>query len=218
MNVQWIFLLVIGLTLFGCSDVYDVKVIHENGQVLEEFYIRKVDSLRQGQYRAYYPSGQLLESSWYEMGQLNGQRLLYAESGALEYEEQWENGQFQGNYKAFYPGGQLKQEGQYEKDQMIGAWKTYYEDGSTKEVVQFEANQENGPFVEYHQNGQLKAKGVYKQGPYEEGLLELYDSTGTLIKKMRCVDGGCQTIWTPEEGEIVPKGEPIPRRPPENVN
>lgn len=215
-----IFFGIFALLFFAaCSNSYLVEVKDENGQLLEKFEIRKVDSLRHGTYQAFYPSGQVMETSTYKEGQLHGLRQLYLENGKLDLEENWKNGRFDGEYKSYYPDGSLKQVGQYVEDVMTGEWKAFYENGQLKEVVPFEENLENGQFVEYYENGNLKAKGIYKRGPYEEGILELYkEADGSLERKMRCVDGGCQTIWTPETGDVTPATDPIPRRPKENVN
>ena len=197
----------------ACSNTYLVEVKNDEGQLLEKFEIRKTDSLRHGSYEAFYPSGKLMERAEYKEGRLDGLRQVYLESGALELEESWKKGKFEGDYIVYFQDGSIQQTGQYIDNKMTGEWKTFYQNGQLKEIVPFENNEENGQFVEYYENGQLKAKGVYKRGPYEEGMLELYKEDGTMERKMRCVDGGCQTIWTPETGDIVPETEPIPRRP-----
>ena len=94
---------------------------------------------------------------------------------------------FEGPYKVFYPNGQLQLECQYIHNEMSGTLKAYFPEGQLKEIVQMSGSQENGPF-----------DGFYKNGPYEEGLLNLFDSTGTLIKKMNCKEGICTTTWTLE--------------------
>ena len=68
------------------------------------------------------------------------------------------------------------------------------------EEVLFKDNEENGPFVEYYDNGEIEWKGSYLNGDNEFGILEQYDRTGVLIKKMECDSlGACITVWIKDE-------------------
>ena len=54
-------------------------------------------------------------------------------------------------------------------------------------------------FEEYYTNGKIKWKGSYRNGDHEYGLLEKYDSTGVLVKKMECDSLFiCRTVWKKE--------------------
>ena len=67
-------------------------------------------------------------------------------------------------------------------------------------------NLENGPFVEYYENGNVQWSGTFLNGDNEVGELLHYSEDGVLIKKMWCDSAAiCQTIWTREKGDIVPK-------------
>ena len=112
----------------------------------------------------------------------------------------------EGEHFVYYPSGKLMIESNYEGGKMNGLFTKYFESGEVAETVTFVDNNEMGPFTEYHSNGKVQWKGNYLDGDKEFGLLEQFDEHGTLIKKMMCDTlGVCQTIWTPEKGDIVPK-------------
>ena len=199
-----------GLLLFlisflpACKEAPDkIEIFSKDDKLLERFYLTKDEHLRQGPYVLYDSTGTvLLEEAWYEKGKYDGVRKLYYPTGELQIEEHYANGLFQGPYRTYYKNGQVELEGEYVNNEMTGPWKRYYPSGQLMEVVEFKHNQENGPFVEYYENGALKAKGSYQEGDKEHGLLLLYDSTGTLVRKMNCVRGLCKTFWTPDSTAV----------------
>jgi len=190
------------IIVFGCNTVTHTVTVVEDGHVIESFEINE-DSLRHGPMTKYYSAGQLLEQATYTNGELEGIRTLYYENGNPEIIENYCNGIICDTLRTFYKNGLKKLEGVYIFGEMTGTLKGYYDTGELKEEVNFVANEEQGPFVEYYKNGQKKWKGFYLNGPNEFGQLIHYDSTGAIIKKMLCDSIAiCQTIWTPEQGDI----------------
>lgn len=157
--------------------------------------------IKDGHLQAYSDSGELIEEANYEKDTLHGKRVLYFQEGGKQIVEHYIKGKFHGPYFTFFPDGKPYVEGEYQNNVMSGVWKTYYPSGQLKEEVTFKDNLENGPFKEYHENGKNKAKGNYKDGDREEGILLLYDTTGTLIRKMECSKGICHTIWKKEDAD-----------------
>ena len=170
----------------------------------EEKYIGALadwPGIKNGLLRAYSDTGVLIEEATYDNDTLHGKRVLYYPEGGKHIVEQYVKGKFHGQYFTFFPDGKIYVEGEYMENAMSGIWKTYYTSGQLKEEVTFKDNLENGPFKEYHENGKFKAKGNYKDGDKEEGLLLLYDITGSLIRKMECSKGICHTIWKKEDAD-----------------
>jgi antitoxin component YwqK of YwqJK toxin-antitoxin module len=198
------------MLLTACSDTEKIVVKNDEGVVTEIYHRNKENYAREGVYQSFYPNEQVAENANYKNDTLHGERTLFYEDGKIQIEENYDHGQFQGAYRSFYQDGTIEVEGNYKDNSMEGPWKRYYPNGQLMEIVEFSANQENGPFVEYYENGQLKAEGSYLEGDFEHGLLKLYDETGTLVRKMECQRGVCQTIWTAEEGEVVPKALDLP--------
>lgn len=191
------------VSFIACQKADYVIIKDDKGNVSEKYAIN-ADSLKHGEYLAYI-NGAIVEKAQYLNGKLQGDRVIYHPNGQIEIEERYENNVIIGPYKTYYHTGTLAQEANYVKGMMQGILKTYYKDGSLKEEVTMMDNNENGPFTEYHQNGKVKWKGQFLNGDNEFGLLENYDDTGQLIKKMNCDSlGVCATIWTLEKGDIVP--------------
>lgn len=174
-----------------------VEITDSTGYVIK-YTRRAFDYAREGEYTRSAPNGKLLEVAHYANDTLDGLRILFYETGDTQIVETYKNGNFEGVYKAFYPNGQLELLGQYAANAMDGEWKRYYDTGELMEVVTLRENMENGPFKEYYKNGNLKAEGNYKDGDNENGLLKLYDESGTLIRTMNCEMGVCRTIWKKE--------------------
>lgn len=193
------------LTILGCGTNAgnEITTWHEEApnQVYETYTINLSDSLRHGPYKSYYLSGACFEESTYRKGKLDGKRVLYYQNGTPMVIETHVKGKFEGRYQTFYENGVLDVDGHYLEGKMENQWRRHYADGSLMEIVTFRDNLENGPFTEFYPNGNLKAKGNYLNGDAEHGLLELFDSTGNLMRKMDCVEGVCRTIWKSEDVE-----------------
>ncbi len=177
-----------------CSLVLCLVFMSCGGERIE-VPLAQYDGPKEGDLKSYYPGGGIMEEAHYKNGKLNGVRVLYDASGHVISKENLVDGLFEGSYTSYYPDGQIKSQGQYKHNEMDGDWSFYYPSGQLKERIAFEGNKENGPFIEYHNNGKLGAKGQYIDGDQEQGLLELYDTTGVLIRKMNCERGICRTIW-----------------------
>ncbi len=191
------------ITLWACQgDDKIVRLYPDSGK--KEIYTIDVDSLVHGEKLVYMDDTYLYERSQYSHGRLSGDRLIYFPSGNVEIHEHYKDDMLHDSLKVFYPNGALKIVMMYTQGTLNGIVTQYYEDGMKKEEVSFEDNEENGPFVEYHQNGQVKWKGTYLNGDNEFGLLEEFDDSGTLIKRMNCDSLAiCKTIWTKEKGDIA---------------
>ncbi len=187
------------LIALSCNRVKVIEIKNDQGVLIERITtnLRDTGRLKDGFYEKFDELGRLLESANYKDGKLDGERKIY-EKGLLYSLENYKMDLFDGPYKVFYPNGQLQLECQYINNEMSGTLKAYYPGGQLKEIVQMNGSQEKGPFEEYYENGKIKAQGSYKNGPNEDGLLNLYDSLGTLIKKMNCKEGICSTIWSTE--------------------
>ena len=175
-----------------------VKNYYDNGQ-LKEVY--EVDSKGQkhGKFQAFYENGQLLESSKYKNNLLEGKRYFYYQNGQIEEEQFYVKGKLEGNQYGFHENGQLKFKSVNKENKLTGEYFSYYDNGQKRLYLNFLNDLENGPFEEYHRNGVIKWRGTYRNGNKEYGLLEQFDETGELIKKMNCdTMAACTTIWKKE--------------------
>lgn len=150
---------------------------------------------KEGLIQAYTENGMLYEEGQFKQGVLDGYRKIYYPDGKLQIVETYKNGKFEGPFVKYHKNGKKKVEGKYVNSTMEGIWKTYYDTEALKDEVMMHDNLENGPFKEFYENGKLKAIGAYKNGEFEHGPLQLFDESGTLIKKMDCENGICRTTW-----------------------
>lgn len=189
--------------LIACSDgVKKAQIYDEENKLVAEYFYHG-DSVKHGLFKSFDQEGKVFEESSYVEGQLDGIRKIFYPNGNVEIEENYVLGQLQGDYKTFYTGGQQNLIAQFQGGVMQGLSKRFYESGGIMEEVNIENNEENGPFKEYYENGQVKWEGNYLNGNNEFGLLINYNESGDIIKKMQCDSNAvCQTIWTPEEGDI----------------
>ena len=193
----------IGTLLTSCGPQQE-KTYHDNGKIHETYTVDK-EGQRHGTFKRYSIDGALYEIANYDHGKLQGERQIYYPDGQVEITEQYDADQLNGPYKRFHPNGNLMFEATYSNNVIQQQTKAYFENGALKEEVTFDGNMENGPFTEYYLNGQVHWKGNYKNGDNEVGLLEEYDESGTLIKKMMCDDRSiCRTIWTIHQGDVDP--------------
>jgi antitoxin component YwqK of YwqJK toxin-antitoxin module len=184
------------LVFSSCKDKGLVETFYENGDKNEIYHINGVDSLKEGKFEKWYEGGKLYEESNYVRGKLEGPRTIYYETGETEIVENYKAGILEGDYTAYYKNGTIKVYSKYVNNVLTGEFLKYYPSGQINEKVMMENNMENGPFEEYYENGKLKWKGTFKNGDNEFGLLENYDSTGVLVKKMMCDSLRiCRTIW-----------------------
>lgn len=174
------------------------KTYYDTGELKEEIHKDK-EGKNHGQYLRYHLEGGVAEESTYDHGKRTGVRKLFYVNGQLESESQIANGQLNGYHRVYYPSGKLMIDAVHKNNAYSGIFKKFNEDGSLKEVVTFVDGEENGPFEEYHRNGKIKWKGNYRNGDYEFGHLEEYDSTGVLVKTMMCDSLRiCRTTWKKE--------------------
>lgn len=171
---------------------------------IHEVYFIDADSTIQGE-KTVEINDQLYERANYINGVLSGERYIYFPNGNVEILEKYSEGVLDDTLKVFYPEGAIKLKMPYKKGVLAGDIYKYYSEGTLMEKVTYKDNQENGPFEEYYLSGSLHWKGQYLNGPNEFGLLEEYNEQGILLKKMNCDSNAvCRTIWTVENGDIVP--------------
>jgi len=189
------------LFLLACNKTKEVVIIHPEGYYKEVFHVVD-DSIMHGEYIKYYPNGIVADSSHYVQNKIHGKRRIYTPEAWLEIEESYDHGIFNGPYKTFYRNGQIKKEQHYINNKIQGNVTEYYESGGTKAIVKFVDNLENGAFREYYENGKIHWEGFYQGGEYEQDTLKEYNKEYVLIRKLFCEKGICQTVWTPERGNI----------------
>lgn len=200
--MKYLLLILLTFSILACSE-YPKKITieHPDGFFKEVYHINK-DSILHGPYIKYYQNGIIADSCEFFNGHIHGTRKLYTEEGILEIEESYVNGNFEGPYITYYSNGQIKKQQQYVNNMIQGQVNQYYPSGKIKAIIEFVDSYENGPFTEYYENGNMHWQGFYQGGDFEQDTLKEFDENGSLKRKLFCEAGVCQTIWTPEKGNI----------------
>lgn len=195
------------------SKTETVEVKSESGQVIDVFEITSEDGKKNGIRKVFdEKDGSLIWEESYKDDVLHGKRTLFYGNGQEHEIENYENGILVGKVLSYDTQGNLTGKTPYINKNgesiLNGFIERYYSNGQLMEKVTVVDNKFNGVFEEYYQNGQLKAKGNYVEDrfddPAEIGIIETYDSTGTLLRKLDCTfdeDKGfstCKTIWAKE--------------------
>jgi antitoxin component YwqK of YwqJK toxin-antitoxin module len=201
--LAYIILLFTTLFLASCDRLIKVDKVNPISG-LHEVYFIDADSIIQGE-KIVRINNQIYERANYINGVLSGERRIFFADGNVEIIEKYSEGLLIDTLKVFYPEGSIKVKMPYNRGVLEGEVLKYYNDGAIMEKVSFKENEENGTFEEYYTNGTMHWRGQYLNGPNEYGLLEEYDEQGRLLKKMMCDSNAvCRTIWTKENGDIVP--------------
>jgi len=205
MNLKY-FLLIVTILIVSCKDSSEIIIKNADGNVIEKYFMNQKDSLKRGLYQAFYDDGSVLEESNYLNGVLEGERKLYYPNGTLEISEAYRAGIMTGDYKTYFENGQLMLKMKFVNGSLEGQSLKYFSDGTLAEQVNFEGGEENGPFEEFHENGEIHWSGTFLDGDNEFGELKEYDLDGNFVKMMMCDSlAVCRTVWTLEDGDIVPK-------------
>lgn len=187
----------------SCDKLIKVDQVNALSGLHEVYYI-DADSMIQGE-KIVKINNQLYEKANYLDGVLSGERRIFFADGNVEIIEKYSEGLLTDTLKVFYTEGSIKVKMPYNRGVLEGDVLKYYPNGAIMEKVSFKDNEENGPFEEYYIDGTIHWRGQYLNGPNEYGPLEEYDEQGTLLKKMMCDSNAvCRTIWTIENGDIVP--------------
>ena len=169
---------------------------YDNGQI--ETIGQHKNGERVGQWKDFYPNGNLREeysftndnknketkcyfkngSLSFELSKIDGLYLQkkYYESGELRFENQLENGYF----KEYYKNGIIKTSSNYRDWQLHGKWIKYFQNGSVEWEVEYYNGLKHGFYKQFHSNNQLKLIGKLIKGKkegeesqyYENGQLE----------------------------------------------
>jgi antitoxin component YwqK of YwqJK toxin-antitoxin module len=130
LNKLLCFLMII---LMGCRSQ------HSQIDKTVEFYPSSTDTasvifhlngLEHGEWRKYYPSGQLMEKRYFNKGVKVGVMKNWWENGQLQSEYHFNNGEYDGTCREWNVGGLLIREMNYENGYEQGSQKQWYDNGS----------------------------------------------------------------------------------------
>jgi antitoxin component YwqK of YwqJK toxin-antitoxin module len=170
-----------GMRLSGGA-IIRVKALGESGEY--EAYV-EVDGAMEGQYRLFYPHGQIKGESFYTKGLLHGPSAFYSESGTLLSRSWYVNGQQQGKVKQYYASGALYSLQRYRYGILHGKQEYYYEDHLTKTLMTYLEGKLQGRVSLYYPDGHLKREIEFDNGT-RCGTDRYWDEQHRLVREELC--------------------------------
>ncbi|MCM4155681.1 hypothetical protein [Gramella sp. AN32] len=124
---------------------------------------------KSGEWKWYYPNGQLKEISHFAKGELNGENQHYYENGKLKSHSEFENGNLIGEFKYYNNDGALVQKKYFENNALNGEFSTYFSFGEMQPEVtgNYVDGVLQGKAFEYYANGD-----VYLEMNFKDDLKE----------------------------------------------
>lgn len=103
-------------------------------------------------------------------GKNQGNWKLFYPSGELKATGQYIDGKKEGEWIFYFKSGKIEQKGNYASDLTQGPWKWWYDDGAVLREERFRKGKEDGLMIEYDREGNEITKGEFidgmKTGPW----------------------------------------------------
>lgn len=121
--------------------------------------------LKLGRFQRHGADGGLVERGAFDdAGRRTGQWRRWWPSGQLRWQTGYRDGRQHGPWKAWSETGKLTSEGSFVSGKRDGPWQRWRSDGSTESIGRFVAGQRHGSWREYHPDGSLAGTGRYVDG------------------------------------------------------
>ncbi len=139
----------------------------------------------------YNDTGKLRVSANYKNGVLDGEFKAYYPNGNLQGEVTYKNGEMNGDFKEYHENKNIRLSGSYKNNLQNGEWKSYLEDGTLETIVNYKDGELNGLKEDYYKNGNVWIRQEFKNNDLD-GVYEVYYENGNPQLKAKIKNG--QTI------------------------
>lgn len=139
----------------------------------------------------YNDTGKLRVSANYKNGVLEGEYKAYYPNGNLQGEVNYVNGEMNGNFKEYHENKKIRLSGSYKNSLQEGEWKSYLEDGTLESIVNYKDGELHGIKEDYYKNGNVWTRQEFKNNELD-GVYEVYYENGNPQLKAKIKNG--QTI------------------------
>ena len=112
-------------------------------------------------------------------GKYHGDYRGYYPNGELECKGQYWNDERHGTWEWYYPNGQLNTRTHYAYGSDTGKWEYYHENGNLYKIARYEDDMLHGAYAYYYENGKKSMERTYKYGDLY-GKTMYYSWDGTL--------------------------------------
>ena len=128
----------------------------------------------EGEWKWYFPSGNILREETYAKGKPQGMCIQYSDSATIITKGEYADGKREGPW--IENVGDAREEGSYIADEKNGIWKTYYNDGQLHHSGNFVQGYPDGRHVFYYPDGTLKEKQYYVMGRRDKNWKKYYEN------------------------------------------
>lgn len=139
----------------------------------------------------YNDTGKLRVSANYKNGVLEGEFKAYYPNGNLQGEVNYINGEMNGDFKEYHENKKIRLSGSYKNSLQEGEWKSYLEDGTLESIVNYKDGELHGLKEDYYKNGNVWTRQEFKNNDLD-GVYEVYYENGNPQLKAKIKNG--QTI------------------------
>ncbi len=167
------------------------KEFYESSELLGEGIYK--DNKRQGEWKFYYKDGKTEQTGKYNNnGRLTGLWKWFYESGNLRRSESFKNGIPEGEMKELSDSGGVIIMGNYLDGEEDGEW--IYDVNGEKEIGNFQNGKKEGEWKHYYFNI-LTFQGKFVDGNQDGETLYFYNDTGKLKEKGKYMMGKKEGEW-----------------------
>ena len=170
---------------------------------LKEEYLYE-DNLKNGPYRKFLKSDQLLEEGSYKFGKKDGIWKTYHSNGVLKNEKEYEIGKLNGQEKIYYDDGKILNITNWNEGLALGDTTYFYPSGQIKRKFKNNRGKPIGTEKTFYENGDLASLGYWDEKNCLKEYFE-YDKSGKATKETK-KDNNCKIIFS-KYGEKVFTGE-----------
>lgn len=139
----------------------------------------------------YNDTGKLRVSANYKNGVLEGEFKAYYPNGNLQGEVNYVNGEMNGEFKEYHENKKIRLSGSYKNSLQEGEWKFYLEDGTLESIINYKDGELHGIKEDYYKNGNVWTRQEFKNNDLD-GVYEVYYENGNPQLKAKMKNG--QTI------------------------
>ena len=139
----------------------------------------------------YNDTGKLRVSANYKNGVLEGEFKAYYPNGNLQGEVNYVNGEMNGDFKEYHENKKIRLSGSYKNSLQEGEWKFYLEDGTLESIINYKDGELHGIKEDYYKNGNVWTRQEFKNNDLD-GVYEVYYENGNPQLKAKMKNG--QTI------------------------
>ena len=139
----------------------------------------------------YSDTGKLRVLGNYKNGVLAGEFKAYYPNGNLQGEVTYKNGEMNGEFKEYHENKNIRLSGNYKNSLQEGEWKSYLEDGTLETIVNYKDGELNGLKEDFYKNGNVWTRQEFKNNDLD-GVYEVYYENGNPQLKAKIKNG--QTV------------------------